>query len=69
MNFEITLLAMICISTLIIMILHKIIKNKDNKLSDFINRIWYEWFEEQWNAIVAFGILLLAMIIISLIFI
>ena len=69
MNFEITLLAMICISTLIIMILYKIIKNKDNKLSDFINRIWYEWFEEQWNAIVAFGILLLAMIIISLIFI
>ena len=69
MNFEIILLAIICIPTLIIMILHETLKNKDNKLADFINRIWYEWFEEQWNAIVAFGIILLAMIIIGLVFI
>ena len=59
MTFETILLIIICVPTLIIMLLHNFLENKDNKFADFINRIWYEWFQEQWKAIIALAMFLI----------
>lgn len=54
MTFTTVLFVIIFVTTLTIALLHKVLKNNNNKLAHFINSIWYEWFEEQWSSIVAF---------------
>lgn len=68
-NILFIILIVIISTTLIIYLLHKILKNNNNnKFAYFINRLWDEWFEEQWKAIIAFIFLLLIVIIISFAF-
>lgn len=51
MSFEIIVLLLIIIPTFLFLILRLLFKNGKSKFADFINRIWDEWFEEQYNAI------------------
>ena len=68
MNLEVIILLIIISSTVLILILHTLLKNKNSFLANIINRLWDEWFEEQYNDIVVFIMLIVIRFIIALIF-
>lgn len=68
MNIEELLFFIIITITIIIYILHNLLKKSNNKIANFINKIWDEWFEEQWKAILAFIIFMIVICIIGLAF-
>lgn len=69
MNFTYILLLLILIPTLIIILLRKLLKNSNSKFAEIINKLWYEWFEDQYNAIESTFILIIILIILFIILI
>ena len=68
MTWEFITILIIVVSTLIIYLLHKVYKNKVNKFANIINKLWDEWFEEQWKSILALVILASIFLIIIFMF-
>lgn len=68
MSWEIILILTILITTTLIYIIHTLSQNKSGKFLNFINRIWDEWFEDQWKAIIAFVLLTTISLLLGLIF-
>jgi len=67
MDFLKTIFVLIIAITLTIFILHKILQSRTSKFASFINGIWNEWFEDQWNAIIVFIVFLVITILIGFI--
>lgn len=54
--------------TILVFILRILTKDMNNKFAYFISRLWCEWFEEQFNAIIAFVGVLLLFLLLGLVF-
>ncbi len=68
MNLECILLAIVILPTIIIYFLQKYLANKSGRFANIVNKIWEEWFEEQWKAILAFVLFLSIAILLGFIF-
>lgn len=67
-TIEIIIILSIVGLTILFYLLHTFLKNKSNKFAHFINRLWDEWFEEQWYGMLAFILIIAVILFIALIF-
>ena len=68
MSIETIIILSIVGITILFYLLHIFSKNKNNRFAHFINRLWDEWLEEQWNGMIAFILIIAVILFIALIF-
>lgn len=55
-------------STLLMFLLHKLCEKSNNGFARLINNLWMDWFENQWNGILAFILITIGIfLVISLV--
>ena len=63
MSFELIIILIICIPTFLIFIVHNFTKKHSNIFSNIINKIWDEYFEDQYKAIIC-GVVFLSVLML-----